>query len=72
MPSHLALSTRMAADLCPISRHSVRRTPALSATLTRERDKLLRAYYADAITLDHLKLEQDRIGTELSQIERQI
>jgi site-specific DNA recombinase len=40
--------------------------------LTAERDKLLRAHYADAIPLELLKVEQDRIGKELRAAERSI
>ncbi len=51
---------------------STKRLKTRLEELTTERDKLLRAYYADAITLDQLKLEQARIGKELPQIERQL
>jgi site-specific DNA recombinase len=38
--------------------------------LYAERDKLLQAHYAEAIPLDLLKTEQDRIRTSLGQIKR--
>lgn len=40
--------------------------------LAAEREKLLRAYYADAISLSQLKAEQDRIGTETTALEREL
>ena len=47
----------------------------LTRTLNRldsERDKLLKAYYADAITLDQLKAEQGRIDNETSRTQHQL
>ena len=40
--------------------------------LLAERDKLLQAHYADAIPLDLLKREQDRIAKQLALIEERI
>ena len=40
--------------------------------LDRERQKLLAAHYADAIPLDLLKTEQNRISTEVSTAERRL
>ena len=40
--------------------------------LAGERDKLLRAYYADAINVETLKREQDRIDTETGILEAQM
>ena len=51
---------------------SIERLKARAAGLNRERKKLLRAYYADAIIIEQLKSEQDRITAKLSQIERQL
>src|SRR5207247_872070 len=42
------------------------------ARLLAERDKLLQAHYADAIPLDLLKREQDRIAKQLGLIEERI
>ena len=40
--------------------------------LLAQRDKLLKAHYADAIPLDLLKTEQDHIGKQLAHIEERI
>ena len=40
--------------------------------LSEEREKLLHAYYADAVPLDLLHSEQERLSTETAQAERQI
>lgn len=40
--------------------------------LERERAKLLQAFYADALTLDQFKTEQDRISREITEAERLI
>ena len=42
------------------------------ARLDTERNKLLKAYYADAITLNQLKAEQQRIDTETSRTQQQL
>ena len=38
--------------------------------LTAEREKLMQAFYGDAISLDQLKREQDRIAAELAQADQ--
>jgi hypothetical protein len=40
--------------------------------LANEREKLLRAYYADAIDVDTLKREQARINAEVAEAEAQL
>jgi site-specific DNA recombinase len=40
--------------------------------LDRERDKLLQAYYADALSLDLFKREQQRIGDELRSLQTEL
>jgi site-specific DNA recombinase len=40
------------------------------ATLDAERDKLMQAFYADAVPMPQLKREQDRIAGELAQAEQ--
>lgn len=42
------------------------------ATLSKEREKLLRAYYAEAIPVELLRSEQDRLTTETNQAERHL
>ena len=42
------------------------------ATLTAQREKLLQAHYAGAIPLDLLKVEQDRIASQLGHIQSQL
>ncbi len=42
------------------------------AKLGEEREKLLRAYYAEAVPLDLLQSEQERLSAEAAQAERQI
>src|SRR5262249_27436689 len=44
------------------SAKELKRQAALVARLTRERDKLLQAYYAGAVSLDLFRREQERIG----------
>jgi site-specific DNA recombinase len=44
----------------------VRRQRRRIVNLKRERQKLLEAFYADAIAVDHLKAEQDRISGEVA------
>lgn len=48
-------------------RHSRRLTQ-----LATEREKLLRAYYAEAISVEMLKAEQSRIDSEVSALQQQI
>ncbi len=42
------------------------------ASLEGERDKLLQAFYAEAVPLEQLKREQDRIAAELAQAEQHL
>lgn len=42
------------------------------AKLANERDRLLKAYYADALPLEMFKQEQERIDSEVSQAESQL
>ena len=52
--------------------HLVRQAQRRLAQLDRERRKLVKMAYADAIPLDLLKTEQDRITHEQGQAERQL
>lgn len=51
------------------SEQEVRSLTRQRQRLLDERGKLLQAHYADAIPLDLMKSEQDRIGRQLDQIE---
>jgi hypothetical protein len=52
--------------------HEVRRQRIRIDNLKRERQKLLEAFYADAIAADHLKSEQDRIAAEAAAAEQHL
>jgi hypothetical protein len=52
------------------SKREVRRQRARIDKLRAERDKLLQAFYADAIPVEQLKSEQDRVAHDLAQAEQ--
>ena len=54
------------------SGRELRRQRQRVAALTGERQKLLQAFYADAIALEQLKAEQDRIAGELAAADRRL
>ena len=49
--------------------HSVEAAERRLKELTREREKLLKAYLAEAVPLDLMKVEQERIGKEMTVLE---
>ena len=59
-------------SLQKISGHETRIQHRRIAVLRSERAKLLQAHYADAVPIDMLKTEQDRISQELSRAENRI
>src|SRR3989442_261786 len=54
------------------SEREVRRQRVRMGKLRGQRQKLLDAFYAETITLDHLKTEQGRIAGEMAQAEQQL
>ena len=73
--SALAIKGDLEEELDVREANRARSAEHLTRTLNRldsERDKLLKAYYADAITLDQLKAEQGRIDTEMSRTQHQL
>jgi site-specific DNA recombinase len=49
--------------------HSVEAAERRLAELARERERLLKAYLAEAVPLDLMKIEQERIGKEMTVLE---
>jgi hypothetical protein len=58
--------SRARADLVPHTAAEIGRQTARLAQLDSEREKLLKAHYAEAVPLDLLKREQARIGKEMA------
>jgi site-specific DNA recombinase len=54
------------------STRETRRQRQRVAVLEAERDKLMQAFYAEAVPLEQLKREQDRIAGELAQAEQMV
>lgn len=70
-----SIETYLRAELDRIYQQQQSHTKNLEAQRTKlqdERDKLLQAHYADAIPLELLKQEQERISKQLALIEREI
>jgi site-specific DNA recombinase len=53
-------------QVLPQRNREVERAARTIAELTAQRDKLLQAHYADAVPLDQLKVEQERIARQLA------
>jgi site-specific DNA recombinase len=69
------LERTLRAEVAERERHRAAATVFLGRRLRRlanERDKLLRAYYADAIDVETLKREQTRINAEVAEAEAQL
>ena len=75
-PKQLAESRRhlqtAVAGMQQQSQREVRRQRGRIEKLRAEREKLLQAFYADAIALDHLKKEQDRIALDTAMAEQHL
>ncbi len=80
---HIALKPEFKENLKEVLLEEIKKTKAESGKeqqdyrlqkekLERERDKLMQAHYADAIPLDLLRAEQDRIARELLEITRRL
>lgn len=69
------LTDKLQKELLERESFNVKKRQFLSRNIERlssEREKLLQAYYAEAIPLELLKKEQDRISTEIANLEAQL
>ena len=69
------LTSRFEKELLERESYNVRKKEFLTRSLDKlidERDKMLRAYYAEAISLELLKKEQKRIGDEMVNLEGEL
>jgi site-specific DNA recombinase len=75
-PEYAELFRQLIEEQMEVSRNENRKIAARAerrlGLLSEEKEKLLRAHYADAVPLDLMKKEQARIGAEVATLERKL